>query len=132
MITARNANEKVVLDFFAGLNGNDPDAVRAQLAPDVHWRPMVTGVAGYTIDTIFTELLPYLQSIFVDGDPQQTVKSVVSSDDVVVVETLASGAVPSKEDRYENDYCWVLELKNGKIATIREYLDIDKIRAFFA
>jgi ketosteroid isomerase-like protein len=133
MVTARNPNEQVVLDFFAGLNNGDLDVVRAQLAPDIKWRPMVTGVAGYDAETIFTDLLAYLRGIFAPGDPQQAVGLVVSTGDTVVVETRCTGAVPSKDNGvYENDYCWVLEMHDGKIRTIREYLDIDKIRAFFA
>ena len=132
MITARNPNEQVVLDFFAGLNADDLDAVRSQLAPDIQWSPMVTGVPGYDIDSIFTGLLPYLRSIFAPGDPQQAVRTITPADDMVVAETRCTGAVPSKDNSlYENDYCWVIELEKGKIKKIREYLDIDKVRSFF-
>ena len=132
MVIARNSNEKVVLDFFAGLNNNDMDAVRAQLAPEIKWTPMVKGAPAYDSESIFTGLLAYLRSIFAPGDPQQAVQMMTSADDIVVVETHCSGAVPSKENSlYENDYCWVLEMKNGKIKTIREYLDVDVVRSFF-
>jgi uncharacterized protein len=132
MVTARNSNEAVVLDFIVALNCDDMDAVRALLAPEIRWTAMMKGVPAYDAESIFTGLLAYLRSIFASGDPQQAVRTVASGDDTVIVETRCTGVVPAKENRlYENDYCWVLELKDGKIKSIREYFDAETLRAFF-
>jgi ketosteroid isomerase-like protein len=133
MATARNSNEKIALEFFSGLSRGDADVVRAQISDDLVWTPMIKGAPTYDSESVFTQLLPYLRNLFAPGDPQYIVSTVTSAQDLVVVETRCTGRVKSSEDRvYENDYCWVLEVSGGKIRAIREYLDVDTVRAFFA
>jgi ketosteroid isomerase-like protein len=42
------------------------------------------------------------------------------------------GEAPTKDGRsYNNTYCIVLTLRNGKISQIREYLDSELVTAIF-
>jgi hypothetical protein len=56
------------------------------------------------------------------GGVENTFRTVVAEDDVVVVEHRLSATLPNGRP-YVNDYCFVYEVKQGKVWRIREYMD---------
>jgi len=56
------------------------------------------------------------------GAVENTFRTVVAEDDVVVVEHRLSATLPNGRP-YVNDYCFVYEVKQGKVWRIREYMD---------
>ena len=56
------------------------------------------------------------------GGVENTFRTVVAEDDVVVVEHRLSATLPNGRP-YVDDYCFVYEVKQGKVWRIREYMD---------
>jgi uncharacterized protein len=56
------------------------------------------------------------------GDVDNNFRTVVAEGEVVVVEHRLSATLPNGRS-YVNDYCFVYEVRNGKVWRIREYMD---------
>jgi ketosteroid isomerase-like protein len=56
------------------------------------------------------------------GDVENNFRTVVAEGDVVVVEQRLSATLPNGRS-YVNDYCFVYEVRDGKVWRIREYMD---------
>ena len=119
-------NEQVVRDFFATLSTGDLERIRATLHPDASWLPMVKSVPGAGIhqprDVIVDEFLAPVRGIFEDGDPKTVVDNIFAKGNVVCAETRGMGKLRNG-NTYNNQYCWVIELKDGLVWKIREYMD---------
>ncbi|MES2625961.1 MAG: nuclear transport factor 2 family protein [Pseudomonadota bacterium] len=119
-------NEQLVRDFFATLSTGDLELIRATLHPDASWLPMVKGVPGAGIhqprDVIVDEFLAPVRGIFEDGDPKTEVDNIFAKGNVVCAETRGMGKLRNG-NTYNNQYCWVIEIKDGLVWKIREYMD---------
>jgi ketosteroid isomerase-like protein len=56
------------------------------------------------------------------GDVKNDFRTVVAEGDVVVAEHRLSATLPNGRS-YVNDYCFVFEVREGKVWRIREYMD---------
>ncbi len=56
------------------------------------------------------------------GGIDNSFRTVVAEDEVVVVEHRLSATLPNGRS-YVNDYCFVYEVRDGKVWRIREYMD---------
>lgn len=135
MVTAANANERLVLQFFATLSNGDLEGVRALLHPDATWTAQVKGVPGAGTHTghkgIIDEFLAPVRGLFVPGDPKVTVDSIASKGSLVMAETRGTGKL-SDGRPYSNLYAWGIEIADGKIKVLREYMDSHYIVQLFA
>lgn len=125
MIKATNANEQLVLDFFATLSSGDLVTLDGYFDPDTTWTPMIENVPGagtHTGKAICEEFLGPVRGLFVDGDPKVHVDSIVSSGDMVMCETRGIGTLRSGR-AYNNLYAWAFVIREGRIKAIREYMD---------
>ncbi|MCY1549309.1 SnoaL-like domain protein [compost metagenome] len=125
MTQATNANEQLVLDFFTTLSSGDLNALREYIDPDTTWTPMIENVPGagtHTGAAICDEFLAPVRGLFVDGDPKVHVDSLVSSGDKVMCETRGIGKLRNGRG-YNNLYAWAFVIRDGRIKTIREYMD---------
>lgn len=127
MTTAENPNEQVVLDFFDAFSRSDREDIRKLLHPDAIWEQMAPAMPGAGVyrgqKAIVDELLNIIFGAF-DRPPTPRVilKTLLSKGDLVVAETESREL--SKDGRtYNNVYCWVVEMRDGRIAAIREYFD---------
>jgi uncharacterized protein len=123
------ANKKLIEEIFAAAGHPDP-AVRdralfiASLADDATWT--VTGQYSWSRtfrgkDAILNDLLGHVRSQLVDRG-RTVAHRCIAEGDYVVVE--AKGDNLTKNGmRYDNDYCLVYRLADGKIKEIREYCD---------
>jgi uncharacterized protein len=57
---------------------------------------------------------------------QTEIRKTHAAGDAVIVELTNRGRAFNGKD-YENEYCFVFELENGKIRRIREYVDMHKV-----
>ncbi|HEX4023542.1 MAG TPA: nuclear transport factor 2 family protein [Steroidobacteraceae bacterium] len=134
MVTAANANERVVLDFFAALSDGDLARVRSFLHPQATWTTQVRDVPGagthHGPEGIIDEFLAPVRGLFVPGDPKVMVDSIVSKDALVMAETRGIGRL-SDGRPYSNLYAWAIELADGKIKALREYMDSHYIMGLF-
>lgn len=130
-------NKRAVTDAWKAFASRDAGRIRAAFTGDAEWlapKDNATGVAlGFTNhmigpDTIVRFLAEEFPKLFV-ADVSVDFTHLLCDGDTVVLEmrlqaTLANGR------HYDNDYCFILELREGRIARMREYMDTQKGRCF--
>jgi uncharacterized protein len=123
------ANKKLIEEIFA-VAGNPDPTVRdralftASLAEDVTWTVMGQYSWSRTFrgkDAILNDLLGHVRSLLVDRG-RTVAHRFIAEGDHVVVEAKGDNLTRSGM-RYDNDYCLVYRLEDGKIKEIREYCD---------
>ncbi len=125
-------NKQVVLDFYeAGARG-DMDACFALLADEIRWTNIgSTRFSGTYIGkkAIADDLLGPLFSRLKAGISSQ-VERLTAEGDIVVAQT--SGTAETVDGRpYNNTYCQVIQIREGRIATVTEYMDTALIDSVF-
>jgi ketosteroid isomerase-like protein len=124
-----SANKKLIQDIFAASANPDP-AVRdralfaASLADDAKW--VVTGQYSWSRtftgkEAIINDLHGYVRTRLRDRT-RTVAHRFIADGDIVAVEAKGDNVTPEGV-RYDNDYCLVFRLEDGKIKEIREYCD---------
>jgi ketosteroid isomerase-like protein len=128
------SNEAVVLKFFERLNAEDLEAVRALLTEDAAWLPQARDMPGAGEyrgrNVIVDDFLRPIRALFAPGSPSNRIVSMASNGPLVLVETHGTGQLQDGRP-YDNRYAWAFELRDGRIAVIREYLDSHYIVRLF-
>ena len=125
-------NKQVVLDFYeAGARG-DMDACFALLAADVTWTNIgSTKFSGtYTGKRAIAEDL--LGPLFgqLKAGISSRIERLTAEGDIVVAQT--SGTAETQNGvAYNNTYCQVMQIRNGQIANVMEYMDTALVDAVF-
>ena len=119
-------NEEIVRTFFRNLSSGDLETVRPMWHKDGEWEVMVTGIPGVGThkgrDVIIDEFLTPVRGMFKPGDPKIRIKTLFGKGDLVACETHTTGTFMDGRP-YDNQYCWVLEIRDGLILKLREYMD---------
>jgi uncharacterized protein len=128
-LMSTTANKKLIEEIFA-VAGNPDPTVRdralftASLAEDVIWTVMGQYSWSRSFrgkDAILNDLLGHVRSLLVDRG-RTVAHRFIAEGDHVVVEAKGDNLTRSGM-RYDNDYCLVYRLEDGKIKEIREYCD---------
>ena len=124
-----SANKKLMQDIFAAAASPDPavrdrSLVAASLDDDAKW--IVTGQYSWSRtftgkDAILNDLHGYVRTRLRDRT-RTVAERFIADGDIVVVEAKGDNVTPEGV-RYDNDYCLVFRLEDGKIKEIREYCD---------
>jgi ketosteroid isomerase-like protein len=126
MLQANNENETTYLKFFETLSGGDLEKIRATFHDDAVWQVQVKGILGEGShrgkQAIVDEFLAPVRGMFKPGDPKVTVTSLASRGALVIGECDSRGTFADGRP-YENLYVFVLEIKDGKVWRLREYMD---------
>ena len=123
------SNKKLIQQIYAAAGNPDP-AVRdralfvASLAEDAKW--VVTGQYSWSRtftgkDAILNDLHGHVRSRLAERG-RTIAHRFIAEGDCVAVECKGDN-VTREGVRYDNDYCMVWRLENGKIKEIREYCD---------
>lgn len=122
------ANKQLMQQIFEGLSRGDGAAFRDSLADDFCWTIMGStkwsGVyRGKT--AVFDQLLKPLFAQFADRYTS-VAHRIIADDRHVVVE--CSGKVTTKSGKpYNNSYCWVCRIEDGRLRELTEYLDTELV-----
>jgi uncharacterized protein len=131
---ANNQNEQLTIDFFVTLSTGDLEAVRVLLHENATWTPMVRDIPGAGTHVgrsgIVDEFLAPVRGLFKPGYPKLHIDTIASNGPLVLSEMRGVGFL-SDGRPYENRYCWAVEVKDGKIFAIREYMDSLYIKRLF-
>ena len=122
-------NKKLMQEIFAAAGNPDP-AVRdralfvASLADDAKW--VVTGQYSWSRtftgkEVILGELHGHVRSLLVER-ARTIAHRFIADGDHVVVEARGNNLTRSGV-RYDNEYCLVFRLEDGRIREVREYCD---------
>ncbi|MFT7650780.1 MAG: hypothetical protein ACI8Y4_005555 [Candidatus Poriferisodalaceae bacterium] len=116
----------LIQQYYKVLPKGDADAIANLLTDDCEWVPPTAapleGIVGKTeVAAMFSG--PLVKDTFDLSKPfDLTVRSmIVDCNTAVVQQRLTATAKNGKA--YENEYCWVYECRDGKIARMEEYAD---------
>jgi ketosteroid isomerase-like protein len=117
-------NKKLMQDIFTAIAAGNRSMLLDSLADDVTMR--VTGQNSWSRTfngkaSLLRDLYGYLGALLADGR-RTLAHRFIADGDHVVVEALGD-MVTKAGVRYDNEYCLVYRLENGRIVEIREYLD---------
>lgn len=119
-----DGNRQVIERIFEGLGRGDPSAFRDSLAEDVVWRVPGEGVWAGVYEgreAVMRDLLRPVFAQFADTYVN-TAENIIVEGDRAVIE--CRGSVTTKKgEPYNNCYCWVCRLRDGKLVEIVEYMD---------
>ena len=123
-------NKQLVLDFYAAGARGDMDACFAMLADDITWTNIGTTRFSGTYsgkEALVAQLLGPLFSQLKSGIASK-IERLIAVDDVVVAQTNGS-AETHDGTPYNNTYCQVIRVRDGKIAEVKEYFDTALVNA---
>ena len=134
MLRSANANEETVLNLFSSMSAKDLPRAATYLHADISWTLMLADVPGrgphLGREAVMKNILAGGRGIFREGDPKVHVDSIVSAGDFVMAETHGSGARVDGRP-YNNTYAWAIEMHDGKVFKVREYMDSLYVARFF-
>jgi ketosteroid isomerase-like protein len=126
-------NKRLMQDIFSGLARGDTRPFRDAMADDFCWT--ITGTTPWSgtyhgKGVVLAELIAPLFSQFAD-QYTNTADRFIAEGDHVVVE--CRGRVTTKAGRpYDNTYCYVCRLADGKLRELTEYFDTELVNAVLA
>ncbi|MBA2400418.1 MAG: nuclear transport factor 2 family protein [Bradyrhizobium sp.] len=117
-------NKKLVQQIYADSANRSGTTFVDNLAPDATW--VVTGQYSWShefkgADAIQNGLMGHFRSFFAVR-PRTVAFNFIAEGDYVVAETKGDN-VTKDGQRYDNDYCMVWRIENGRIKQIKEYCD---------
>ena len=134
MVSGDSDNERTVLEFFRILSTGEIEAIRQTLHDEVTWIPQVKDIPGagtyYGKKGVCDEFLGPVRGMFAPGDPKTTVKTIVSKGSLVMCESEGLGKLADGRP-YHNRYAWAVEVKDGRIFAVREYMDSHYVAKLF-
>lgn len=124
-MTSAAANTQLVHDLFARFTASDIDGVMSLLADDATWRvpgkPELNRAAGdydkERLRKLFDRMLSQLENGL-----KMTVLGTVAEGDRVAAEVESSGDLRNGR-QYRQQYHFLIEFRDRRIANVREYLD---------
>lgn len=123
-------NKQVVLDFYAAGARGDMDTCFSLLADDITWTNIGTTKFSGTYEgkqALVEQLLSPLFGQLKAGIFSE-IESLTAEGDVVVAQT--SGTAETLDGMpYNNSYCQVIRIQDGKFAAVKEYMDTALIDA---
>jgi uncharacterized protein len=123
-------NKQLMQNIFSELSKGNGKPFLDSLADDISWT--VTGSTKWSRtyrgkQAVIAELLGPLFAQFAD-QYTNTAHRFIAEDDYVVVE--CRGRVTTKSGTpYNNAYCWVCRVADGKLQELTEYLDTELVTA---
>jgi uncharacterized protein len=121
-------NKRLMQNIFSELSKGNGKPFVESLADDFCWT--ITGSTKWSRtyrgkEVVLTELLRPLFAQFAD-QYTNTAHRFIAEDDYVVVE--CRGRVTTKSGApYNNSYCWVCRVADGKLQELTEYLDTELV-----
>jgi uncharacterized protein len=117
---------RVVLErYLAALTAGDLDAIAASFTADATWSlhgnlPMSGIKRGRAA---IMEFLLSAGSLYLPGTQSFTFGQITAEGDRAVLEWRVQGTATATGRPYDNDYCGVFVIRDGRIVEVREYLD---------
>ena len=121
-------NKQLIQDVFAAWTKGDGGAFFNILADDVRWTVIGTSPVSrtYTSKQAFLEGATKPLSAKLAGPIQPTVRNIIAEGDNVVLQW--EGKATSKSGKpYNNNYCWVMKINNGKVTEGTAYIDTELV-----
>lgn len=121
-------NKQLVETAWRAYVAGDPAEAFACMAPDVRWifRGEFPGMSSVVIGHApLKSMKDAAVGLFPEGLKQE-IRSVIGDGDTVVLEYRAYGRTANGR-YYDNEYCAIFTVKDGKIQEVREFTDTQRI-----
>jgi len=121
-------NKKLIQDVFTAWAGGDGMAFFNTLAEDVQWTVIGTSPVSrtYTSRQAFVDGAAKPLTAKLAGPIQPTVVNIIAEGDNVVLQW--EGKATTKAGRpYNNSYCWVIRVADGKVREGTAYIDTELV-----
>jgi hypothetical protein len=127
----QRSNKQLAAEFFARFDAQDVSGALDLLADDATWwmagKPEALPGAGLKtkaeMAVVFQDMTRRL-----DGGLRMTVKSAIAEGDKVALEVVSQGKLRNGR-LYENEYHFLVTVRDGKIGAVREYYDTQHVFA---
>ncbi|MEQ5838383.1 hypothetical protein BWP39_00035 [Paraburkholderia acidicola] len=126
------ANKAIVTDMYDAYSKSDGKRHFGHMSDDV----TVTYFGSHRFSRtyhgkqdLFKNFIPHFVEVL-DGPIDFQVKNIIAGDEYVAVEAQGSCRTKDGQD-YNNSYCIVLRLEEGKVTEIREYMDTELTKRVF-
>jgi ketosteroid isomerase-like protein len=114
-------------DFYTALRKGDRARILELLAPDAVWIPPATAPLARTegaeaiADALGGDIV---RSTFDLSKPfALEIRRMIADGDVAVVQQRLTATAKATGADYDNQYCWVYEVRDGRIVVLEEYAD---------
>ncbi|MFC9433083.1 nuclear transport factor 2 family protein [Nocardia sp. NPDC057030] len=123
-------NKTIVQNAWKAFAGHDFDEIAACFTEDAEWLAPPQNATAAFFDgpshmvgrAVIADFLAYgFQKLFAENVALTFRGFYAEGDRVIVEETMSATLVNG--NHYENDYCFVFELRDGLIHRVREYMD---------
>ncbi len=125
-------NKNLVRSFYEAGNRGDMETCFGLIADDIVWTNMGSTRLSGTYrgkQALMEQLLGPLFGSLKAGITTSVERLVAEGDTVVA---LTSGSAETTDGRsYDNRYCQVIRIRDGKFVEVREYFDTDLVRTVF-
>jgi ketosteroid isomerase-like protein len=117
----------VVQDYYSALRKGDRTRLKELLAPDAILIPPPSSSTPRreSADAIIDLLCGgSLKDTFDFSQPfALEIRRIVAEDNIAVVQQHLTATAKATGKAYDNQYCWVYEIRDGRIAVLEEYAD---------
>ncbi len=125
-------NKQVVIDFYEAAARGDMDTCFALIADDVSW----TNIGSTKFSGSFEGKQALMENLLgplfgqLKAGIASTIDALIAEGDMVVA--LTQGQAETHEGTpYNNTYCQVIRIADGKIVEVKEYMDTALVDAVF-
>lgn len=129
-------NVKVVQGAYAAFGRGDISGLLGYMTDDIHWRPVIGTAAHVPFSgeqTGKTKVAEFFKQVAESEDFEQfEPREFVAQGDTVVAIGHYRAVSKATGKRFDSDFAMVFTLRNGKVATFREFTDSAGINAAFA
>jgi uncharacterized protein len=132
MKMSTEANKQLVREAYGAINSGDVDGFMNRLADDVEWYFIGSHRFAGTLkgkEDIMNKLVEPLDEALTSMI-QLEIRQLIAEGDKVVSEMRGTSKSTDGKD-YNNTYCIILTVRDGKIKEMREYLDTELITEVF-
>ena len=119
-----NKEKKLVIDVMAALAEGDDRPFLEAMHDDMKWMWMGSGDFSKIFDGKEAVINELWKSVKTDiAQPFKVkAKTIIAEGEYVVVEGMGSNTTQGGKE-YNNRYCWIMKVVEGKIIELREYMD---------
>ena len=125
-------NKQIVLYAYGSLTNGEPEGFYSRLSDDVEW----TFFGSHRYAGTFRGREEIEKGLFgslgelLEGPIKVHIKQLIAEGDKVVLEAKGESRAKNGKD-YNNDYCIIVTVRDGKITEMRENLDSELVTEVF-
>lgn len=122
---------KTLRDYLDALSSGDLERIEAFFAPEATWTIHGTLPLAGTYEgraEVIDFLATAMGQLFAPGTQRFTFGEVLADGETAILEWNVIGVAAATGLTYDNDYCGLFTIREGRIHAVREYFDTDHVR----